>query len=234
MMKKQLFSLLVMASMSLLAQNDIGITLHTPSVGYTIKSGEQFELNFEVINEGSGTILSGDTIFIGYAIADQIVNGSAHYILLTEGLTTGQSTGNLGGVTTLTFSGLEGEAQFCVVATYGPVNGSFAETDSYISNNTSCKTLSFTGGASVSVDELENNTGLLYPNPASDVIYVDVSNVSTVRVYDMNGREMKSFRFDSKSQKRLPIHEFDNGLYICRMYDAKNTLLKTASFSVVK
>lgn len=235
-MKKQLFALLLMLmSATGMAQSDISIILNTPFDGSTVTSGVHFDLNYEVMNSGNNVIFTGDSIFLGISIADQIVDGSTKYILLTQDLEIGESTGNLGSMeTSLSFSGLEGEAELCVIAAYGPVNLSYTEADEDKANNTSCTSMFFTGGANVGIEEQRNNLSIVYPNPASSHINFKIALAYTVRIYDLTGRELKTVRFNDNELKRVGLEELSNGIYIYQAYDANGDLLEQDKFQLVK
>lgn len=235
-MKKLLFSLLTsFVPLSVVAQSDISIVFNTPMEGSTITSGEAFNLNFEVVNAGSNNVFAGDTIFLAYSIGNQIVEGSARYLTLTEDLAPNGASGNIGSEdTSLTFSGLEGNAEFCLVVVYGPVNDSFAETDPNKVNNTSCKTFYFTGGANVSIDEEERILNSVYPNPVSTSVYFDIPKANTVEIYDISGRMLKKIYFTDGQQQEVSLEDFSSGMYVYRVKNIENEIILSDKFYVVK
>ena len=235
-MKKLLFSLLAsFIPLSVVAQSDIGIIFNMPSEESTITSGEAFNLDFEVANSGSSTIFAGDTIFVAYSIGSQIVDGSARYLTLTDDLNPGETSGNIGDTNTfLNFSGLDGDAQFCLVVVYGPVNDSYAETDIDKANNTSCRTFNFTGGSNLSVEEEGRTTNTVYPNPASTFIYFDIANAHRITIYDISGRFLQEIRCTEVEQQKLSLMEFSTGLYVYHVRDINNDIILSDKFHVVK
>ena len=72
----------------------------------------------------------------------------------------------------------------------------------------------------------------LYPNPASE--YFQISNdtkVEKIRVYNIFGREVKSFYHYNNAQHE--IGELKSGLYILRLFDGKNQLIKSMKLNKV-
>jgi hypothetical protein len=67
--------------------------------------------------------------------------------------------------------------------------------------------------------------GDLYPNPASDLVYLDLKDAiktsnAVLQVYDMNGRLVYSNRLISKNNRvELNVGGLSNGLYTIRIQD---------------
>jgi predicted extracellular nuclease len=55
----------------------------------------------------------------------------------------------------------------------------------------------------------ENNTFSVYPNPASDILVLNVQPTSFVQIYSMNG----SLVFEGTGETTLDISEFESGIY---------------------
>jgi hypothetical protein len=70
--------------------------------------------------------------------------------------------------------------------------------------------------------------GDLYPNPASDLLYLDLkeaikTNNAVLQVFDMNGRLVYSNRLISKNNRvELNVSGLSNGLYTIRIQDGNN------------
>ena len=72
----------------------------------------------------------------------------------------------------------------------------------------------------------------LYPNPASEYFQIsNDSNVDKIKVYNMFGREIKSFYHYNNAQHE--IGELKSGMYILKMIDEKGRLVKTMKLNKV-
>lgn len=56
-------------------------------------------------------------------------------------------------------------------------------------NNVKCLSVTL----ETSISDIENNGVSIYPNPTSDFIFIDQAAGATIRLYDLNGKEMISF-----------------------------------------
>ena len=75
----------------------------------------------------------------------------------------------------------------------------------------------FTNADNTKVVENENNTLLLFPNPARTHFTIQhQSDIDMIRVFDMNGRLMISQTIND-SQARIETSELGNGLYIVQV-----------------
>ncbi|MFL5764614.1 MAG: T9SS type A sorting domain-containing protein [Bacteroidia bacterium] len=65
----------------------------------------------------------------------------------------------------------------------------------------------------------------IYPNPASDYITISYAGViSRIKIYDVMGREVRSFEINSKTEKLVDISGFPKGVYIIGIQsDTKET-----------
>jgi hypothetical protein len=81
----------------------------------------------------------------------------------------------------------------------------------------------------------EDGLGNLYPNPASDVVYIDLKDAvktsnAVIQVYDMNGRLVYSNRLQSKNNRlELNVSSLSNGLYTVRIQDGNNQFSRNLS-----
>lgn len=85
--------------------------------------------------------------------------------------------------------------------------------------------------------QITSNRNLtLYPNPASDFIYVEFpqlfNNASlTLEIRDVTGRIVRSESFIQSSSYRADVADLNPGVYFMRVYDLQNTSA-TAAFTV--
>lgn len=74
-----------------------------------------------------------------------------------------------------------------------------------------------------------------YPNPASNDFYLDINtdSATALEIYDLNGRLITK---QSVSQKTTHVNvaEYTNGIYIYKLLDKENRILKTDKFNVFK
>ena len=87
-----------------------------------------------------------------------------------------------------------------------------------------------------SMRDLINNTKIeIYPNPASDIIYVKIplnkfgSSKFDLKIYDTNGILILTRDFDFKNQEdmKIKINDFSNGVYEILLFNENsNTVLK--------
>lgn len=71
----------------------------------------------------------------------------------------------------------------------------------------------------VSIAQAETYQVRLYPNPASDYMRIEADGLAMQRVelYDMQGRQLRSFAPASSSQCALELHSLPTGTYIVRI-----------------
>ncbi|ANW96097.1 glycoside hydrolase family 107 [Wenyingzhuangia fucanilytica] len=63
----------------------------------------------------------------------------------------------------------------------------------------------------LSVEKVEKESVVLWPNPTSGIVHFDEINPQFIQVYDFNGRLLKS---EVSSANYLDVSEFNNGVYI--------------------
>ncbi len=82
---------------------------------------------------------------------------------------------------------------------------------------------------SVPGEQLSNN--LVYPNPATDLFYVDGSQLKSakirVEVYNMIGRKVNEFQFGQAEKQTIDCSAWDKGVYILRIYSDGNLVKST-------
>ena len=76
------------------------------------------------------------------------------------------------------------------------------------------------------------NSIKIYPNPASEFIYADLQfNQATefdAKLFDMNGKLVKSFRINQESVGRhlikMDVSSLTNGIYFLKINDSNKTI----------
>lgn len=81
-----------------------------------------------------------------------------------------------------------------------------------------------------SVEQLDASI-LVYPNPASNKLFIDNSNASTIVISDMQGNELE--RINASSYYVLDVSSYSNGLYLLAIYE-ENKMTAVRKFSVIK
>jgi hypothetical protein len=72
----------------------------------------------------------------------------------------------------------------------------------------------------------------VYPNPATEYFQINNgTNVEKIKLYNMFGREIKSFYHYNHAQHE--IGELKSGMYLLKMLDNKNRLIKTVKLNKV-
>jgi len=99
-------------------------------------------------------------------------------------------------------------------------------------NFTTPTSVLFAGDASVGIeDQSEHTEILIYPNPASEFLYINGSVNSDIRIFDIRGNIVYS-SLSNKENHIVSLSGFSNGTYIIKVSD-KNTVV-TRKVNVVR
>lgn len=73
----------------------------------------------------------------------------------------------------------------------------------------------FTVTQTLSVDTVDANNFVIYPNPANDIVVVNSSNYTfnNIAIVDLNGRVIKEVSYDNASQANLDVASLSAGVY---------------------
>ncbi|HLF65919.1 MAG TPA: T9SS type A sorting domain-containing protein [Saprospiraceae bacterium] len=81
-----------------------------------------------------------------------------------------------------------------------------------------------------SVRDLGNPSIRIYPNPTTSYFQLsESSQVARVAIYSIVGNKMREF--DARNQSRFDVADLPEGIYLVRLLDAKQTVLKTVRLS---
>ena len=73
----------------------------------------------------------------------------------------------------------------------------------------------FNNAPNLNNSEFESLAYSVYPNPSQD--YFSISNsVEKVEIYDLNGRQIKTFEGNFSANHRFEIEDLNSGVYILR------------------
>ena len=94
------------------------------------------------------------------------------------------------------------------------------------SNNTNPKYIFDAGSLTGIAPLVQEQRGMIYPNPATDQLYISYPSSQTgasVEIYDMNGQLKKSITVNLQSRAALNVSDLSNGLYLLKICDGKNS-----------
>ena len=78
--------------------------------------------------------------------------------------------------------------------------------------------------ATMSMPIQDNTKVAIYPNPAAHFIMIDGVDYNTnIEIYDISGKIVKSFTFESKSQQ-IDVSDLNKGIYLARLNNEQTTL----------
>ena len=78
--------------------------------------------------------------------------------------------------------------------------------------------------ATMSMPIQDNTKVAIYPNPAAHFIMIDgVDDNTNIEIYDISGKIVKSFTFESKSQQ-IDVSDLVKGIYLARLNNKQTTL----------
>jgi hypothetical protein len=82
--------------------------------------------------------------------------------------------------------------------------------------------------STASIDSVEENSFVVYPNPANDLIYVNSDNqpISTLSIIDINGREVLNKSYESVQSASLDISSLSSGIYMVNISSNQRNVIK--------
>lgn len=230
-MKKLLLSFIALAMASTtIAQKDISVELTSPSDGDVIEEGVDFDFNFTVTNNGPSPMVVGDTVAFGVNLDGQDVLGGYFLVNRTNGDVPVGGTFDFS--TPLSFPQVpdNNDHDFCVLVFLQDSDSSnIIVTETDMSNNISCATITFDQG-SVSVDtegDLHVNSANVFPNPAVEEVNFEFTgfDVTTLSIYDLNGAEVYQSASVDKT-KTVNVSNLESGLYIYKVEYANGQVIQ--------
>ncbi len=207
-MKKILFSLAILVSLTALAQS---LSIN-PSESYFGLPNETLDASFDVTNNSAGDLevivtrlipeaydsLEGftSTFCWGTTCYPPHINVSTTPMIINAGAS---------------FDGFKGTVSSMPVETELTINYCFSVVDN--PSNKVCTDVNFTSmSVPVGIEETETLFSV-YPNPANDILYLKQSSKKegTFRMYDMLGNKIYSDVITTS--KSIQLHEFNAGIY---------------------
>ncbi len=189
-----------------------------------ISLDEDLSVNVVVVNNGPDELAAGDSLIMDVSVQGMtLASGGFSYA--------GMSQQNLLTVGTpwIAQLGLFDAATMQQYAMYFPDEFELCitmrlknATDTDPSNNQGCVMVH---RGDVGVNEIAAGEISVYPNPATDVIYVANAEGAQVSVFDMNGRMVNSVENASANQA-IDASSLAKGMYIVRIVDGQNVTTK--------
>ncbi|QQS28707.1 MAG: T9SS type A sorting domain-containing protein [Sphingobacteriales bacterium] len=102
-------------------------------------------------------------------------------------------------------------------------DGTFLQRNTLTQSTLVCPITDFTGVE----DNLptSNNDILIYPNPASDFITIEVHEKTTLNLLDLQGRLLKSLHLTNNA-KKVDLSNLNQGIYLLELKNEKETVVK--------
>jgi PKD repeat protein len=160
----------------------------------------------------------------GYTITDATTNAdSTHYHIVNSATGLDTTISNLR--TYQNVSGNGQQVQVCVTAYHQGATASKCDT----------VTIVCTG-----INEISSSEFRIYPNPASDLIQLDLSHVdqatmtdiAAIEVYDILGDKLKTIA--PSNSTTISVHDLSNGVYLIGLLDKNNTRRVLGKFEIVR
>ena len=189
-----------------------------------ISLDEDLSVNVVVVNNGPDELAAGDSLIMDVSVQGMtLASGGFSYA--------GMSQQNLLTVGTpwIAQLGLFDAATMQQYAMYFPDEFELCitmrlknATDTDPSNNQGCVMVH---RGDVGIENIAAGEINVYPNPATDVIYVANAEGAQVSVFDMNGRMVNSVESASANQA-IDASSLAKGMYIVRIVDGQNVSTK--------
>jgi hypothetical protein len=219
---------------------------------YTLSSGNPYSISKVATGGQSGQHIGStvliDSVFLGDTIpASEVaiaVNDSAH---TTKNIpvsipVTANDQACAGGTFTLATGTNPNHGTISVSGDsiiYTPSAGyvgydTFTYTESVGGGPSSTAQVIVRVAAPLGINEVTEGKINIYPNPATNKLYVSASNpsVSELRIYDMLGKVMKTESFYANTA--VDLSGFSNGLYIIQFSGTDGKMISSSRFIVVK
>ncbi|MEZ4906991.1 MAG: T9SS type A sorting domain-containing protein [Saprospiraceae bacterium] len=86
------------------------------------------------------------------------------------------------------------------------------------------------------VDDNDENSISVYPNPAFNYLYVSLDNPNSekcsIEIFDESGRRIRKFDYNLEEDFFIDVSSFTSGSYFIRINDGENKIIK--KFNVLK
>jgi hypothetical protein len=102
-------------------------------------------------------------------------------------------------------------------------------------NNTSKKPRVLKPYKTNDFETIQNNLGV-YPNPADELVTIDLSqtsNLKQVKVYDIMGKLIMEQATNGNSKMALDVSKIKSGTYTCKLINMENQIIKTMKLEVI-
>lgn len=180
---------------------------------------------------------AGDTSGVGIRLWKW--QGNARVVVATGEMkyTTASPAGMTNQVITLNYLNnlIPDSAVFMVASSYKfPTSGLIMRKKAKVGSTITVDNLALVGTFTGINERTSGNLQLtVYPNPASSVIRfsTESADAANLEVYDITGKHVASHSFENGKLK-VSVSDYQSGLYLYKVFDTNNQLLKAGKFTV--
>jgi uncharacterized repeat protein (TIGR01451 family) len=103
------------------------------------------------------------------------------------------------------------------------------DSNTPVITNETFNTLVTTLPVLTAINAVRENKNLVYPNPATNMVYITNTNTTKVEVYDFTGRQISTYE-----KSEINTSTWEKGFYLFRMFDAKGNSLGSEKVLIAK
>lgn len=216
-------------------QTDLKLTVLEINEGQTIIEGEPFKLRLAFENVGTDPILATDRLSFAFTIDNQVLLGSLGN-LQHNGIAVGQTIffENKTYVLPVNDESLFGLDKSLCGGMLLIRDGKDADTLN--GNNRSCHTVNIVKKSAVSVKEVSEAKMQLYPNPATNMLTVNMeafTETYELKIYSLTGQLVKHEMLTAGAQT-VSLSELNNGIYMLQAVNKEQQVLSTGRLVISK
>lgn len=210
-----LFFVLIAFAIQAQNYNDFSVTLVSPQANETLYNNSPVDLKFLITNKGQNKILTTDTIWIVPTINGNYFTIQGQIIWWFDMLATDLMPNQSDTVTAQIFPSFttpHNNANLCAVV-FSSYDG--VTLDTIFNNNTACIKVNISANGLAVNDVLPTEKPQLYPNPATNTLYVQLpahAQQGQVTVYDYTMRKVLTTNI-SPANIAIDVSRLPQGIY---------------------
>lgn len=199
---------------------DISVRLNSPVNGSKIRTGQNFTMNFTVINNGPDNVLTSDTMLYFLGAGNVYFPNTVALLPISTDMLPGDS---LNFNITRGLSGGNGAPMsLCAyVVVYNTAQPDTIFDNILGGNNQSCTQVTYSG---VGIGELSaglNFPSKVYPNPANSQMFLEFNSASgqtaVINIYDVEGKLVRTLNnyseFEGTQLVEMSVDGMTKGIY---------------------